>query len=316
VTEADECGTTIKTPFGKEVDRREAHLDALPGKLYHEWFESLNRASKVFSGNTSELEKHLNKFVGTPMFVKELPDDFGDQAARLLHNYLAALATLRDTQRTIHHKLWPDPDDKDPNRTKWEVKVWDPKRKELYGDDSIAFLVKLRDYSLHYAIPIVTMGTSFRSTGGPGGPMQFKNTVAIQRPELFKWDGWTAGARQYITTHDGDDIELFPLVALYSTRVREFYAWFWKQVEDEVRLELSEYLCKHNEYCLWRHVEHTWANFGMEGRRVQFRKAAEARLERAKFPTSGWRLFRLDENGEWVVGERDADWPPLPKGPR
>jgi hypothetical protein len=77
VTEADDGGTTIKTPFGEEVDRREAHLDALPGKLYHEWFESLNRASKVFSGNTSELEKHLNKFVGTPMFVNELPDNFG-----------------------------------------------------------------------------------------------------------------------------------------------------------------------------------------------------------------------------------------------
>jgi hypothetical protein len=160
------------------------------------------------------------------------------------------------------------------------------------------------------------MGTSFQSTGGQAGLMQFKNTVAVQRPELLKWDGWTAGARQYIATHDGDDIELFPLVALYSTRVRKFYAWFWKQVEDEVRLELSEYLAKHNEYCLWRHVDRMSANFGMEGRRVQFRRVAEARLDRAKFPTSGWRLYRLDENGEWVVGERDTDWPPLPKGPR
>ena len=95
--------------------------------MYREWFESLNRASKVFDGNSSEFTNDLAKFVGRPTFVTELPDDFSDESARLLHNYLAALATLRDTQRSIHHKLWPVPDDSDPNRTRWEVTVWDPK---------------------------------------------------------------------------------------------------------------------------------------------------------------------------------------------
>lgn len=307
--------TTYNGQFGIEVERREAHLAALPGSVYREWFESLNRASKVFSGNSSELEKHLTRFVGTPTFVSELSDDFGDESARLLHNYLAALATLRDTQRSIHHKLWPEPDDNDPNRTRWEVKVWDPKRKQLCGDDPIAFLVKLRDYSLHYTIPIVTMATSFESTGGPGGPMQFNNTVAVHRPELLKWDGWTAGARQYITTHDGDNIELLPLVALYSTRAGEFFDWFWTQVE-KGGVEYREYRAKYLEYWHWRSVEGTWGQFGQEGRRVQFRKVAEARRDRAEFGTRGWRVIALDEYGEWVVGEREAEWPPLPKGPR
>jgi len=31
--------------FAAEVAWREAHLGGLPGKVYHEWFESLNRAS-------------------------------------------------------------------------------------------------------------------------------------------------------------------------------------------------------------------------------------------------------------------------------
>jgi hypothetical protein len=318
VTEADDGTTmrTVRSPFGIEVERREAHLAALPGKRYHDWFESLKRATTVLNGNTSELERHLTRFVGTPRFVSELPDDFADEATRLLHNYLAALATLRDIQRSIHHKLWPVPDEEDPDRTKWEVKVWDPKRKQLYGDDPIAFLVKLRDYSLHYAIPIVTMATNLRSTAGPGGPTETRNTVAVDRKDLLNWDGWNPGARQYITTHDGDKIELFPLVALYSTRVRKFCEWFWKQIEDEGRLEYSEFLAKHNEYCHWRNVEGTWGQFGLAGRWVQFCKVAEARLERAKFGTSGWRIITLDENGEWVVGERETDWPPLPPGPR
>jgi hypothetical protein len=82
----DDATTSSTTPFGREYDRRNAHLEALPGRVYRDWFESLNRASQVFGGNSRALEKHLTQFVGTSMFVSELPDGFGSEAARLLHN--------------------------------------------------------------------------------------------------------------------------------------------------------------------------------------------------------------------------------------
>jgi hypothetical protein len=41
---------------------------------------------------------------------------------------------------------------------------------------------------------------------------------------------------------------------------------------------------------------------------VQFRKVAEARRDRAEFGTRGWRVIAVDEYGEWMVGEREADW--------
>jgi hypothetical protein len=40
---------------------------------------------------------------------------------------------------------------------------------------------------------------------------------------------------------------------------------------------------------------------------VQFRKVAEARRDRAEFGTRGCRVITLDEYGEWVVGEREAE---------
>ena len=89
--------TTYRSPFGGEVDMRESHLAALPGKPYHEWFESLNRASKVFSDNTLELMNHLTNFVGTMVHVNELPDGFDVEANRLLPPRpipLAAPATI------------------------------------------------------------------------------------------------------------------------------------------------------------------------------------------------------------------------------
>jgi hypothetical protein len=122
--------TTHHTPFGIEVDRRESHLAALPGKLHFEWFESLKRATQVFNGNYLDLERHLTQFVGTMVHVDDLPDDFDVEANRLLHNYVAAMATLRDIQRRIHRQLWPDrfaPDDPKDKRTNGKSRCGNPR---------------------------------------------------------------------------------------------------------------------------------------------------------------------------------------------
>jgi hypothetical protein len=312
----DESTTTSRSPFGIEIEGRESHLAALPGKVASEWFESLKRAVQVFNGNSIELEKHLIEFVGTTVHVDDLPDDFDAEANRLLHNYLAAMATLRDIQRSIHHKLWPEkyaPDDPDDKRTKWQVETWEPKVAEQFGADPIRFLSDLRNLSLHYSIPPVRLTTTWHIQAGES--VEWRNVVALKRDELLKYSRWSGAARRYINTHDGD-IEFLPVIETYSTRVRAFAEWFYGVVEDAVRQDLAEYIRKNNEYCYWRHVEGTWGQYGPDGRRVQFRKVAEARLERAMADTWGWRNITRDENGEWVVGERDPDWPPLPRGPR
>jgi hypothetical protein len=70
------------------------------------------------------------------------------------------------------------------------------------------------------------------------------------------------------------------------------------------------------EFGHYLEVEHAVTQYGPDGPTVLKPRLAEARLRRAAFGTSGWRLITLDEAGEWVVGERDPDWPPLPAGPR
>jgi hypothetical protein len=319
VTDTDNGTTSYTTPFGQEVDRRNAHLNALPGQAFHDWFVSVNRASQVFGGNSRELERHLTQFVGAPLFVSELPDDFADEAARLLHNYLAALASLRDVMRGIHRKVWPGrftPDDSDDKRTKWEVEIWTPKVDQLFGDPPVVFLVDLRNYSLHYAIPVVSMATNFHSLAGSGGPMAINNTVAVDRNELLKWDNWRSKGRQYLTSQPSDNVEILPAIATYSTRVREFFGWFWEQIEGSNYPAIMEYRRKSGEFAHYLQVEDTLVRFGPDGPSALKRPLAAARLERAMFGTSGWRLITQDEIGEWVVGERETDWPPLPPGPR
>ncbi len=169
MTGNDEESTAHRSPFGIEIERREAHLVALPGKRAYEWFESLKRAVKVFNGNLLELERHLTKFDGTTVHVRHVPDGFDTEANRLLHNFVAALGTLRDVQRSIHRQLWPErygPDDPKDKRTKWQVETWEPKVAEQFGDDPIRFLADLRDFSVHYSVPPVTLTTNWHIQAG------------------------------------------------------------------------------------------------------------------------------------------------------
>lgn len=53
------------------------------------------------------------------------------------------------------------------------------------------------------------------------------------------------------------------MVAAYSTKVRDFYKSFWELVEDNVHLDLSEYVGKSTEYRMWRHVEGTCGHYGL-----------------------------------------------------
>jgi len=113
--------------------------------------------------------------------------------------------TLRGVQRAIHRQLWPDkyaPDDKDDRRTKWQVEVWEPRVAATFGDVPIRFLIDLRNFLVHYAIPPVTLTTMWHGCGGQ--PMPWENIVALDRGELLKWSGWSGASRKYIETHDGD----------------------------------------------------------------------------------------------------------------
>lgn len=313
------------TDFSTEFPKRREHVDALPGKSYYEMCEALNRAAELFNTNQVELANHLESFLGRPVFVMELPDRFAVEASRLLFNYLASLAGLRDAQRVAHRTLWPVGDAeelrcdvcgrRDPKRSTWEVEVWDPKRKELLGDPRIVFLTKLRDYSMHYAIPITNTVTQWQNMAGSGGQSAMTNKVGLSRSRLLKWDAWSAPARQFITTkHNDDFIELPPLVDFFSGRVREFIQWFFQEIDKKVGPEIREYADKHNDLTFWYRVHEASGQYKAIRNLEHLKRRVQARLQRAGYHPSVWRTITCDRNGVCVVG--DSDWPPLPADPR
>ncbi|GAA1072930.1 hypothetical protein [Tsukamurella spumae] len=313
---ASDEGMSWKANWAVEREQRLAHLAALPGRAHFEMFDSLNRVSRLFSANGNELANHIGQFVGNPMHVNDLPDEFEHEAVRYFHNYIASVATLRDVQRSTHRRIWPErlPEgerrDNDDRRTVWERDVYESKVTELFGDDDIKFLFDLRNFTVHYSVPVMSMGTKMQWSGG--GPTVWTNRVELKRSELDKYTRWGGPAKRFLRTQD-DDVEFLPLLEKYGQRAAVFHDWFWRQVEDAVRIELGEYISKRNEFASWEYEENPRPDWDENGNPVPGsyrRKRCEAHRLRAELGTTGWGGFTVDPDGVAVAGE--TDWPPLP----
>jgi hypothetical protein len=152
--------------------------------------------------------------------------------------------------------------------------------------------------------------TSHLQAASSKSPMEMTNAVGISREELLKWSGWNARARTYITGHDGDTIELMPLVAFYSQRVREFALWFVQEIEGKVGLATREYVSKLNDFQTWYRVHEAFAEYRVVRSAEYHRRRVNARLARAAIEKRGWRIITSNATGECVVGE--SEWPPPP----
>jgi hypothetical protein len=310
----------VKAAWAVEREMREVLLAALPGKEHHERFDGLNLTSRLFSTNGIELEKHLKKFVGTGRNVKDLPEDYNFEAVRLFHNYLVSVGTFRDAQRTAHRQVWPDrlPKDQRSNdqdsRTVWEVKNYTPKTVELFGDDDIKFLFDLRNFTVHYGLPVMTLATTLNHR--PPAPPMWSNSVQLKRAELDKYENWTAPAKRFLKTQE-KDVEFLPLLEKYTKRAGEFYLWFWQQIKQTVQMQVDEFHSKSTEVGLWMAEDSAMPDWeqGPDGSipipgSLQ-RKRRIAHAARCAYGTTGWGGFTVDPNGVAVVGQ--SDWPPLPK---
>ena len=87
--------TIYRNPVTVEMDRKKAHLEALPGFRLKEDFEALNRCSYTFGRNAQELTEHVGRFLASPTLnAQELTDDYVNELVRLLHNYLTRMWSI------------------------------------------------------------------------------------------------------------------------------------------------------------------------------------------------------------------------------
>jgi hypothetical protein len=171
----------------------------------------------IFFGNLGELLDRIVWFEDPQISENLMSRDHEPQRLeihreifRLLHNFLAGVATLIDHTRVLTNEIYADR----PFKAEYDAKV-----KELFGNAPMPGFVKdLRNWMVHKgAVPLCIIS---KLTLDEAVTTRFMLRVS----DLQTWDGWKAQAKSFLAEAP-DDINLAALVRSYGDLVRNFYGW-------------------------------------------------------------------------------------------
>ena len=138
-----------------------------------------------------------------------------DEVNRLLHNFLASARTLVDHMR-VHIRT-------SHGGTRFEGQYQEEVEKRFIGTPVTKFVHCLRNYNLHYRIPLVdaSMNVSFESAGRV---KEMRHSIYLRLDVLRDWDGWDRISTQYLSQADTLPIET--LADDDMGLITPFFEWF------------------------------------------------------------------------------------------
>ncbi|MEV4635242.1 hypothetical protein AB0J79_18615 [Rhodococcus coprophilus] len=300
--------------YYEEKDRRRALVNAMPGRNHQAHFENLNRAYAILEGNRQELELRFQSFVQSTQYAGNLSDEYKQELVRLFHNYLAAVGSLRDIQRTIHRKLWPEKDESNQDdgdgsnqKTIWEETVYQPKVQEYFSTDEFSFLQNLRNYTLHYSLPVPAGSTTL--SWGQDRPLTHENRLLLRSSSLLKYKKWPGPAKRFLR-EQAERFEFHPIIERYAVAVEKFFHWFNAVVLEKLSPEHPDYISTATELEYWvgeYQIVVTWKQdqqgqvglFAPPSEERNFRRElAELKQRRWAYGSRGWRIFTVTPDGE------------------
>ncbi|OLP01065.1 hypothetical protein BVU76_17440 [Mycolicibacterium porcinum] len=313
------------------MDRRKAHLDALPAAQLREDLDALKRCFYVFNANAKELATHVAAFVMSLQIAGETSDGYMDELVRRLHNYLTSVTSLIDSQRVVMRHRWPQKGSKvtteicdscgrpmptDDGRSEFERTDYAEKMAETFQTGEAVFMSKLRNYCTHYSIPLPELSTTIKWEQGMPSIQQI-NTLQLQRDKLLRWGGWTGPAKTYLQQQE-ENFDLAPIVERYVNAAGQFAAWFWAEINQRSAVLIDEITSKATELNYWYQenvgipdwLENGDSNPppGWNGRLWR----AGQRRDRYRHGTRGFRIWEIGGDGV-IVLVKDDDWTPLPR---
>jgi hypothetical protein len=290
--------TIYRNPITAEMDRRKAHLEALPGFRLKEDLEALNRCSYTFGRNAQELAEHVGRFLASPtQNAQELTDDYVNELVRLLQNYLTSVTSLIDAQRVVMRHRWPTAANERPE---FETTDYAEQLRTTFETGEAEFMQNLRNYCTHYSIPVPGLGTTMSRV--QGAPVTRVNTLQLDRDALLRWDGWRSAATAYLQNQPSR-FDLAPIIERYQSSARAFFQWFWEEVNKRSTEQINELNMKATEVKFWwdeNNLQPDWLFSGTgqpppgwSGRRER----AKRRVIRYQHGTSGYRVSVVDPQG-------------------
>ena len=190
----------------------------------------------VFHRNYQELNQLLSSTQNPDTFFDLWTQDkrpelvmVMNEVARLFHNFLASAKTLVDHTRALVDDWYTE--SKFFEEYKAEV------QKRFIGNSTIGFVEELRNYALHFSMPLSRAVVRFATDSDTKQTTPIQ-TFVIDKAELIKWSKWTAKGRSYLDSA-GDEIVIKELADRYFQEINNFQVWMQRRLEDVHMDELN-----------------------------------------------------------------------------
>lgn len=192
--------------------RIQKELRASPEWAHATRFDAFGPSVRLLEANAHELQRavhFLTKNRRSILFDRVELEPWLEEIARLLHNVVAAVATLVDHTRALIRELYGDAG----------MQGYEDRLAELLGNPVVPFVQDLRNLLLHWKLPPIVHSESGQD---------WERHLELRKKDLLAWSRWSSRARRYV--EDGPEyIEFAPVIEQYLALIREFYGWFWQQ---------------------------------------------------------------------------------------
>ena len=209
-------------------------------------FSTLGSNYYVFETNYEKLKQLLAE-TQTPdqMWKSGEVNAIMYELIRLFHNYLASAKMLVDHTRHVMRDWYGDSALLDEYQS--EI------NKRFAANKLAAFIEDLRNYALHYQLPVTTSRIEVTRISDTNGYVE-KAMFELGRAELRKWSSWDKGREYLYQSEQGIAIE--ELVDQYFRQVQGLHQWLATRLAaehakdlrwlEDRRVELEEALKKTN----------------------------------------------------------------------
>jgi hypothetical protein len=187
--------------------------------------KALQASYRVFYGNYIALTKYLEPLQDPKESLKMYnlyqinnQENLINETSRLFHNFITSTKSLIDHTDNMIYKLYSQ------FRNEYNTK-----KEEYIRSHSVSKFVKdLREYTLHYTLPIQELQIALFSSSKD---IDFRMKINIA--QLKKWSKWSGKSKSYLQGLD-KGLSVIDLVNDYFILIQNFYDWLTTKLISQV----------------------------------------------------------------------------------
>lgn len=217
----------------KNLDQEIRNSNAI---IYYYRLETLRLNYFVVNENHRSLKDKLTTF-NDPKFLLSAWDVNNRKSLELIQfdiirrllNYLSSAMSLKEYTRNLIQEWYKE--------TEIHSDYLEKVKNTFEKVPVVGFVEDLRNYSLHYSLPITF--PQFEARIGKNQEVdELKHNFLMDKDSLLKWNNWKPKSKPFLNTQP-KEINVEEFIDLYHSIITDFHSWLFDKIRKKHKKELE-----------------------------------------------------------------------------